>query len=90
VLRSGVAPIDTLGAVDELSEESRRRAYKVGLSPARKQRRSIATAILHPMRRTFRAFEQKTGRAIRHPEQPDIPARGRYVWLFIWRLAWQA
>lgn len=44
--------------------------------------------ILHSMERTFRAVEQKTGRAIRRPEQPDIPARRRYVWLLVWRLAW--
>jgi len=45
-------------------------------------------SILNQMKRTFRAVEQKTGRAIRRPEQPEIPARRRYVWLFIWRLAW--
>jgi hypothetical protein len=44
-------------------------------------------SVLNQIKRTFQAIEHKTGRVIRHPELPDIPARRRYVWLFIWRLA---
>jgi hypothetical protein len=44
-------------------------------------------AMVNQMNPTFRAVERKTGRAIRRPEQPQIPARRRYVWLFLWRLA---
>ena len=33
------------------------------------------------MKRRLRPVKKDTGRIIRHPEQPDIPARRRYVWL---------
>jgi hypothetical protein len=44
--------------------------------------------ILHQVKRTLFPAEERTGRVIRRPKVPGIPARRRYVWLFTWRLAW--
>ena len=40
------------------------------------------------MKRALFQWEEGTGSVIRRPEQPSVPTRRRYVWLYIWHLAW--